>query len=235
MNEEPSRAPSQFPVRRALTLAAGTLLFASACDTTNSGGPDGNVFAPGKPRYGYGSPEQQAAAQRAAAERSAAAANSTKTLDSNKRLREIKRDPNDTTVDISPPESKPDKKSSSSGDGTGSAASTTTTDSTTTTTDSGSTTGSTPSDSGSTTGAAGTTSTTDSTSSKPSDSSSSSSTTDSKPAVTREDLPYGQPVVGKKGYVYSPYAPDKGQVDVDGIPAGTKVKCPYTGKVFRVP
>jgi len=56
-----------------------------------------------------------------------------------------------------------------------------------------------------------------------------------KPAVTREDLPFGQPVVGKKGFVFSPYAPDKGQVDVDGIPAGTKVKCPYTGKVFRVP
>ncbi len=67
---------------------------------------------------------------------------------------------------------------------------------------------------------------------KPSDT---TSTVESKPAVTREDLPFGQPVVGKKGFVYSPYAPDKGQVDVDGIPAGTKVKCPYTGKVFRVP
>lgn len=51
----------------------------------------------------------------------------------------------------------------------------------------------------------------------------------------REDLPYGIPVVGKKGMVYSPYAPEKGQVDVDGYKRGTKVECPYTGKHFRVP
>jgi hypothetical protein len=51
----------------------------------------------------------------------------------------------------------------------------------------------------------------------------------------REDLPYGIPVVGKKGMVYSPFAPEKGQVDVDGYKRGTKVECPYTGKHFRVP
>ncbi len=51
----------------------------------------------------------------------------------------------------------------------------------------------------------------------------------------REDLPYGTPIPGKKGYVYSPYDTKKQQVDVSGIPTGTKVKCPYTGKVFRVP
>ena len=62
------------------------------------------------------------------------------------------------------------------------------------------------------------------------------------PAVTppakpsaREDLPYGTPVVGKKGFVYSPYAEDKGYVDVDGLKRGTRVKCPYTQKHFRVP
>ncbi len=55
-----------------------------------------------------------------------------------------------------------------------------------------------------------------------------------KPAV-REDLPYGIPVVGKKGMVYSPYAPEKGQVDVDGYKRGTRVECPYTQKHFRVP
>ena len=51
----------------------------------------------------------------------------------------------------------------------------------------------------------------------------------------REDLPYGIAIPGKKGYVYSPYHDNKQQVDVTDIPTGTKVKCPYTGKVFRVP
>lgn len=58
----------------------------------------------------------------------------------------------------------------------------------------------------------------------------------SKPApVKREDLPYGIVIPGKKGYVYSPYGDGKQQVDVTDIPTGTKVKCPYTGEVFRVP
>jgi hypothetical protein len=55
-----------------------------------------------------------------------------------------------------------------------------------------------------------------------------------KPSA-KEDLPYGIPVVGKKGYVYSPFAEDRGQVDVEGLKRGTRVKCPYTGKHFRVP
>lgn len=53
--------------------------------------------------------------------------------------------------------------------------------------------------------------------------------------IPREDLPFGQPIPGKVGYVYSPFATDKGPVDVRDIPAGTKVRCPYTSKVFRVP
>jgi hypothetical protein len=57
-----------------------------------------------------------------------------------------------------------------------------------------------------------------------------------KPKPTpNANLPYGTPVIGEKGYVYSPYAPDKGKVDVREIPSGTKVECPYTQKVFRVP
>ena len=48
-------------------------------------------------------------------------------------------------------------------------------------------------------------------------------------------LPFGIPVMGRKGYVRSPYAEDQGMVDVNDIPAGAKVKCPFTGKVFRVP
>ena len=61
-------------------------------------------------------------------------------------------------------------------------------------------------------------------------------TANPKPAAAkREDLPYGIAIPGKKGFVYSPFADHKQQVDVTDIPTGTKVKCPYTGKVFRVP
>ncbi len=49
-----------------------------------------------------------------------------------------------------------------------------------------------------------------------------------------EQMPFGLPVPGKKGFVYSPF--DKTQmVDVRGIPAGKKVRCPYTSKIFLVP
>jgi len=47
--------------------------------------------------------------------------------------------------------------------------------------------------------------------------------------------PTGTKVSGKTGLVKSPYAPYAGDVDVKGIPAGTQVKCPYTGKIFIVP
>jgi hypothetical protein len=47
-------------------------------------------------------------------------------------------------------------------------------------------------------------------------------------------LPYAKPAEGKQGYVYSPYSYE-GYVDVRGFPAGTEVKCPYTGKIFLVP
>ncbi|MCB1096914.1 MAG: hypothetical protein KDN22_15170 [Verrucomicrobiae bacterium] len=55
------------------------------------------------------------------------------------------------------------------------------------------------------------------------------------PVPTMETLAYGRPVPGKPGMVYSPYSPDAGYVDVTGIAPGTKVKCPYTKKLFRVP
>jgi len=46
--------------------------------------------------------------------------------------------------------------------------------------------------------------------------------------------PYGIPVQGKDGFVYSPYKKDK-QADVRGIAPGTEVECPYTQKIFLVP
>lgn len=45
----------------------------------------------------------------------------------------------------------------------------------------------------------------------------------------------GIPVKGKPGFVLSPYAPDKGFVDVRGFPVGSDVRDPYTGKVMKVP
>lgn len=54
-------------------------------------------------------------------------------------------------------------------------------------------------------------------------------------AQTSEDLPYAKPVPGKPGYVFSPYDPNGGYVDVKGYSPGQKVKDPYSGKIFLVP
>ena len=54
-----------------------------------------------------------------------------------------------------------------------------------------------------------------------------------KPAVA-EDIPYATPVPGQEGKVYSPFH-NGGYVDVSGMPSGSKARCPYTKKVFRVP
>lgn len=55
------------------------------------------------------------------------------------------------------------------------------------------------------------------------------------PAPDKEDLPIGIPAADSPGFVFSPYAQDKGMVDVTGLPRGATVVCPYTGKQFRVP
>lgn len=54
------------------------------------------------------------------------------------------------------------------------------------------------------------------------------------PASTPE-LPYGTAITGRPGFVNSPYAAKHQLVDVTGLPVGMEVKCPYTGKLFRVP
>jgi hypothetical protein len=51
----------------------------------------------------------------------------------------------------------------------------------------------------------------------------------------RLDIPYGTPVPGKQGFVTSPFSPDGGYVDVRGVPPGTEVKDPYSGKTFLTP
>jgi len=53
--------------------------------------------------------------------------------------------------------------------------------------------------------------------------------------ATTRDLPYGTPVPGKKGFVTSPFAPASGYIDARDFPPGTKVKDPYSGKIFLTP
>jgi hypothetical protein len=50
------------------------------------------------------------------------------------------------------------------------------------------------------------------------------------------DIPYSRHLtLEETGFTHSPYAPNAGYVDVRGIPAGTRIRCPYTGKTFVVP
>jgi hypothetical protein len=52
--------------------------------------------------------------------------------------------------------------------------------------------------------------------------------------ATTVQFPTAKPVEGKPGYVYSPSDPSK-YVDVSGYSPGSKVKDPYSGKIFLVP
>jgi hypothetical protein len=48
-------------------------------------------------------------------------------------------------------------------------------------------------------------------------------------------FPTGKLVPGKPGYVFSPTDKEGRYVDVSGFPSGTKVKDPWTNKIFIVP
>jgi hypothetical protein len=53
-------------------------------------------------------------------------------------------------------------------------------------------------------------------------------------AAAPGELPFGTAVQGKPGFITSPHAPAAGYVDVRGFPSGTEIKCPFSGKMFRV-
>jgi hypothetical protein len=61
--------------------------------------------------------------------------------------------------------------------------------------------------------------------------------TNNTPATSSaaDNLPYGTPVPGRINMVNSPHAGKTQLVDVSGMSAGQTVKCPYTGKMFKVP
>lgn len=59
----------------------------------------------------------------------------------------------------------------------------------------------------------------------------------SNPTAIDDDgaIPYAKRIEGRPDYVYSPYASKSQIVDVSGMAADAKVRCPYTGKLFLVP
>ena len=57
----------------------------------------------------------------------------------------------------------------------------------------------------------------------------------SRTTSAQTQIPTAKPVPGKPGYVFSPFDPSGGYVDVTGYTSGQKVKDPYSGKIFLVP
>ncbi|MEP6699067.1 MAG: hypothetical protein ABJB09_04985 [Verrucomicrobiota bacterium] len=62
-----------------------------------------------------------------------------------------------------------------------------------------------------------------------------SPTPSAESASGSQQFPTAKPVPGKPGYVFSPFDSSGGYVDVNGYSRGSKVKDPYSGKVFLVP
>jgi uncharacterized caspase-like protein len=63
----------------------------------------------------------------------------------------------------------------------------------------------------------------------------SSNTPDALPPVGGEEEPPAIPIPDNPGFVYSPHFGENGVVDVRSFNPGDRVRCPYTGRVFRVP
>lgn len=54
------------------------------------------------------------------------------------------------------------------------------------------------------------------------------------PSISTSTAPFGKPAPGKPGFIYSPHD-EKFIIDVRGIPPGTEITDPNTGKLLRVP
>ena len=64
---------------------------------------------------------------------------------------------------------------------------------------------------------------------------SSTRTGSSRRSASQENFPTAKAVPAKSGYVFSPFDTEGRYVDVSGFPPGTKVKDPWTDKIFLVP
>ena len=64
---------------------------------------------------------------------------------------------------------------------------------------------------------------------------SSTSASSSRASAPSTAFPTGKLVPGKPGYVFSPFDKEGRYVDVSGFAPGTKVKDPWTDKIFLVP
>lgn len=63
----------------------------------------------------------------------------------------------------------------------------------------------------------------------------SASTNASRPSSSEANFPTAKAVPDKPGYVFSPFDKEGRYVDISGFPSGTKVKDPWTDKIFLVP
>ena len=55
------------------------------------------------------------------------------------------------------------------------------------------------------------------------------------PPPVPAEIPYATRIANKPGFVKSPFDPNGQAIDVRDFQSGQKARCPYTGKVFRVP
>ncbi|OYW74948.1 MAG: hypothetical protein B7Z37_15450 [Verrucomicrobia bacterium 12-59-8] len=55
------------------------------------------------------------------------------------------------------------------------------------------------------------------------------------PPPAPAEIPSATRITGKPGFVKSPFDPNGQAIDVRDFQPGQKARCPYTGKIFRVP